>query len=99
QLQLGLRKIWSEKRWMPYAGAGLAFTKADVERPALSGGIEKDSDISEGLWVGGGVFYRAGTNLNLGVAVRASLMRRYRIFGIGTGGNSTHIGFVIGWGA
>lgn len=99
QVQLGLRKIWSKTRWNPYAGAGIAFTKTDAERPTLTGGVESSDDITEGLWVGGGIFYRAGTNLNLGVALRASLMRRYRIFGLGRGGNSTHIGFVIGWGA
>jgi opacity protein-like surface antigen len=99
QLQVGLRKIWTfGKRWNPYGGAGLTLTDANAER-LVSREVERDSDDSYGLWLGGGLFYRVGENFNVGIAVRACLMNNYRLFGNDVGGNSTHVGFVIGWGA
>lgn len=99
QLQLGLRKIWTfGKRWNPYGGAGLTLVDTDIER-ATSSGKERASDDAYGMWLGGGIFYRIGRNFNLGIAARASLMTTYRLFGVDRGGNSTHIGVVIGWGA
>jgi len=99
QLQLGLRKIWTfSKHWNPYGGAGLTVSKGDLEEVSSSG-TKRGSDNAYGIWVGGGIFYRVGQNFNVGVAVRACLMDSYRILGVDRGGNSTNIGFVIGWGA
>jgi len=99
ELDLGLRKIWTfKKRWNPYFGAGFTLASADAESPTSSG-LNSDSDLTEGMWAGAGIFFRAGTNFNFGVVARATVMREYRIFGINRDANSTHIGFVIGWGA
>jgi opacity protein-like surface antigen len=99
QLQLGLRKIWTfSKRWNPYGGAGFALADTKAQQRA-HGEIESGRDDSYGVWVGGGIFYRIGRNFNVGLAARASLMKSYRIFGATRGGNSTHIGIIIGWGA
>jgi hypothetical protein len=99
QLQLGLRKIWTfAKRWNPYAGAGLTLAQSDADR-VVGDEVENESDLTEGFWLGGGLFYRVGRNLNLGIAARATLMKDYRLFGADRNGSSTHLGFVIGWGA
>ena len=99
ELDLGLRKIWTfSKRWNPYGGAGFSFANSSADR-SVHGGTESSNDTTYGLWIGGGIFYRIGMNLNVGIALRANLMDGYRVFGEDRNANSTHIGLVIGWGA
>ncbi|MGH9868076.1 MAG: hypothetical protein ACREAA_07935 [Candidatus Polarisedimenticolia bacterium] len=88
ELALGVRKIWQKGRVHPYIGGGLNHIEAEVEtdappppatpglnffpEPDPDGGTTSDSDSGFGAWAGGGIFWRLGPYVNLGVSVRLS---------------------------
>src|SRR5207249_1449581 len=64
----GLRKIWTfKKRWHPYGGAGLAYEQAKSQRATRRREIS-DQARGYGILLGGGLYFRIGAHLDLGVA-------------------------------
>jgi opacity protein-like surface antigen len=99
EINPGLRKIWTiKKRLHPYGGAGLAFVQAKSQRATLHREIS-DRDRSYGVWLGGGMFFRIGSHLDLGLALRLTAVRDFKIFNETRSGTSTHLALTIGWGA
>jgi hypothetical protein len=113
EIGLGVRKIWTKGRAHPYIGGGAAWIDAEVEteapRPAPApgaallpepdpdGGTSSVSDSAAGIWVGGGVFWRLGTHVDLGIAARFS-SANVEIFGDELQAGGLHAGVLLGFG-
>lgn len=96
ELDLGVRKIWEFRRMRPYVGGGIALINAELR--ATDSGItiiEDDDDV--GAWVGGGLFWRLRTRVNIGIAVRYS-RAQVRLFGADAEAGGIHAGMLLGWG-
>ena len=99
ELNPGLRKMWTfNKRWHPYGGAGPTYVQTKSQRATRRREIS-DQDRAYGFWLGGGLFFRIGAHLDLGMAVRFSALRDFKIFDGPRRGNATHIALTVGWGA
>ena len=58
-----------------------------------------DDDLTPGIWLGGGVFWRVGPQLNLGIAGRYTPTKPFHLAGKERDGSSPSFGVIIGWGA
>ncbi|HKY33736.1 MAG TPA: hypothetical protein VJV23_14495 [Candidatus Polarisedimenticolia bacterium] len=112
EVAVGVRKIWQKGRARPYLGGGLDAIRAEVETtappapepapPALfpdaeDGETLSDDDQAIGPWVGGGVFWRLGSHVNLGIAARFSAARvEFQGDEVQAGG--LHAGVLLGFG-
>jgi opacity protein-like surface antigen len=79
EVDVGVRKVFDEHKVKPYVGGGLAWVQLDAEQiffGSLGPGSEfqdtivDDSDSSLGYWVDGGVLWRIGDQVNIGLDVR-----------------------------
>jgi hypothetical protein len=93
---MGVRKIWGHRHVHPYLGGGAAIVYGAAELD-FSGIIVKDSDISTGAWVGGGVFWRLGSRFNLGLAARYS-RSKVTLFDSDMEAGGYGGGLILGWG-
>ena len=120
EVDLGVRKVWEfdHSNIRPYVGGGPAFISASTRLSDpddfFFGGAVSDSDLGVGWWAGGGVFWRLGEKLNLGVNARYSTAKveftstgdsatDALLFGGSGARNRTdvggaHIGLLLGWG-
>ncbi len=94
ELNVGVRKMFGERKVQPYVGGGLAFIDAEI---SAGGGGLSDSDI--GLWANAGLLFRIGKRFNLGIDVRYS-DAEVTIAGFDIDAGGTHYGALIGfrWG-
>ncbi len=81
ELAVGVRKFWGRNNFQPFVGGGLAYVQLDarqMESGTLGPGIPfstlvvDDDDSGIGLWLNGGVLYRLGGQINVGLDVRYS---------------------------
>jgi hypothetical protein len=98
----GVRKIWGQKAFHPYAGAGIAIVGAGIELSSPVGDAD-DSDATIGPWVGGGIFWRLGTRFDIGIDVRWSTGKVDLDFGGGVtapdlDAGGLHYGLLLGFG-
>ena len=113
EVAVGVRKVWARKRANPYLGGGANWIDAEVKTdvpppppppgptifpvPNPDGGTTSESDSAAGLWMGGGVFWRLGPHVNLGLSARLSGAKvNIRNEDLQTGG--LHAGVVLGFG-
>ncbi len=89
---LGLRKIWEPGAARPYVGGGIARLSARTK----SLGVE-ETDTAIGGWVGGGIFWRLGSRLNIGIAGRVS-SGKVTLSGQKVEAGGTFVGGILGWG-
>jgi len=101
----GVRKIWKSgknKNVLPYLGGGIGVIGGALE---LDNGFTKidADDATLGFWADTGVFFRLGSNFNIGVDVRYSTAKVDFDFGAGNiardinvGG--LHYGMLLGFG-
>ncbi len=71
EMDLGVREIREHGPFRWSVGAGLSLVKAEVELEGPGGSVD-DDDVGFGGWLGGGIFWRLGSRLNLGVSARYS---------------------------
>ena len=71
ELGLGVQKTWDIGSFHPFLGGGIAavYAKAKVDTDSLS--LSED-EFGGGLWTKGGLFWRLGSNFNIGMSVRYS---------------------------
>jgi outer membrane protein with beta-barrel domain len=100
ELALGVRKIWNtgtHQRVHPYIGGGISYISAKFE--GTSGGITvSDDDTGVGGWVGGGIFWRLGSQFNLGVSARGS-SAKVTLYGVEGNAGGGHFGVTFGLGS
>jgi opacity protein-like surface antigen len=96
ELDFGARTTWKIGRTHPYVGGGLAVVYARLEG-SFEGFSAKDDETMVGWWIGGGVFWRVGRALNLGVNARYS-RAQVSLFDVNGQGGGTVVGLVVGWG-
>ncbi len=75
ETDIGVRKIFeiSGSSFRPYIGGGVALIAADVRnrKDGRSGSLQ-DDDTVVGTWVGGGLYYAATEQFNIGLDLRYS---------------------------
>ncbi len=75
ETDIGVRKIFeiSGSSFKPYIGGGVALIAADVRnrKDGRSGSLQ-DDDTVVGTWVGGGLYYAATEQFNIGLDLRYS---------------------------
>ena len=75
ETDIGVRKIFdiSGSSFRPYIGGGVALIAADVRnrKDGRSGSLQ-DDDTVVGTWVGGGLYYAATKQFNIGLDLRYS---------------------------
>lgn len=98
-LSLGFRRFWTfKKRFHPNVGAGLTYLQASIETQNKRRTLyERDSTY--GLWIGAGLSYRLGAQINLGLAARLEALGDVKLLGESRDGTSTHLGVILGWGS
>lgn len=96
EFDVGVRKIWKSGKTRPFVGGGLAFLNAHTERNSGLV-IVSDADVSPGLWLGGGVFWRLGKKINLGFEARFS-GGQVQLFGDDIQAGGLYFGALVGWG-
>jgi opacity protein-like surface antigen len=75
EAHIGVRKIFeiSGSSFQPYIGGGVALVAADVRnRKDGNSASLQDDDTVFGTWVGGGLYYAATNQLNIGLDLRYS---------------------------
>ena len=91
---IGLTKIWNVRAFHPHVGAGIAHAirKTHIVQAEESG--EGTFQIGGTRpWIAVGGFWRFGSGMNFGVAMRRSELRStYPSLG------GTQVGFTLGWG-
>ena len=94
EFDLGLRKIWGskERTTRPFFGGGLGVFSGEAKF-----GDNKNTASDVGFWFNGGVFWRIGKGLNLGVDVRYSVANA-KITGTQAEIGGLAYGALIGWG-
>lgn len=98
-LSLGFRKFWTfKKKFHPHCGAGISYVQTSFESQNRHRSVS-ERDATYGLWVGGGLTYRLGEQLNLGFVIRAEALGKMKLLAESRGASSTHLGIVIGWGS
>jgi len=97
ELAIGFRKIWQYKTLRPYAGAGVSLVSEDFEVTTDGQRTEEQSDRTTGFWVGGGLNYRLGPHLNLGVAARYAPVQQVKVIGESIDASSGQVGVNVGW--
>jgi hypothetical protein len=102
ELAGGVRKIWQNGNVRPYLGAGVGVIGAALE---LDNGIATidANDATLGFWAGTGVFFRLGSNFNIGADVRFSTAKVDLDFGAGNIARDVnvgglHYGMLLGFG-
>jgi len=86
----------------PYLGGGLVLIEGEAE-VEIPGGVltppfrGDDEDNGVGAWVGGGVFWRLGPVVNLGVGLRYS-HAEITLFGEDVKAGGWHLGRLFGFG-
>jgi hypothetical protein len=100
ELALGVRKIWNtgtRRRVHPYIGGGISYITAKFEGTA--GGITvSDDDTGVGGWFGGGIFWRLGSQFNLGISARGSAAE-VNLYGVDGKAGGGHFGVTFGLGS
>ena len=92
ELAFGLRKIWEPGAARPYVGGGIARITARIKN-----GTNEETDAVVGGWVGGGIFWRLGSRLNIGIAGRVS-SGKVTLSGQKVEAGGTFVGGILGWG-
>jgi len=94
EFDMGLRKIWGskERTTRPFFGGGLGVFSGEVKT-----GTDKRTASDVGFWFNGGVFWRIGKGLNLGVDARYSIVNA-KITGTEAELGGLSYGALIGWG-
>jgi len=96
ELDVGMRKIWEKENVRPFLGGGIAVARAKIGFDALGLSFSEDGD-GVGAWIGGGVFWRVGSRVNLGISGRFSSVD-VTIDGEDFKAGGSHLGLLLGWG-
>ena len=94
---VGIHKVWKAGIARPFVGGGISFVDADADVSSNFGDVS-DSDDSNGVYVEGGVFWRLGTALNLGLHARLLEGTDLTLFDIDGDADYWQIGGLIGFG-
>jgi len=97
ELALGVRKIWTRGRFRPRLGAGVGLVRAEVEA-AGPGSTGSDDDAALGYWIEGGVGWRLGRRVNLGLTLRWSVAE-VTLAGVDGEAGGVHLGLLLGFGS
>lgn len=111
EVAVGVRKFWDRNKFQPFVGGGLAFIQLDARQTesgtlgpgiAFSTLIVDDDDSGVGLWLNGGVLYRLGDQINVGLDVRysdasADLTPAQAGPDLGLDAGGVHYGLVVGF--
>jgi hypothetical protein len=98
EIAVGVRGIWKAGTARPFIGGGVAIIGASAEFNNFLGGGVDDDGQGIGVWVGGGVFWRAGRSFNVGFSGRIS-SADVEVFGVDTEAGGFHFGLLLGWGS
>lgn len=100
EFSLGIRKVWKPGHFRPFLGAGGCIVNVDlsVEAPGFH---QSNQDNAYGVWVEGGLMWRIGEHVNLGLDARyshadASFTRNGLPTDVAAGG--VHAGLIVGYG-
>ena len=100
EFSLGIRKVWTPGHFRPFVGAGGCIVNVDltVEAPGFH---QSNQDNAYGVWVEGGLMWRLGGHVNLGLDARyshadASFTRNGLPTDVAAGG--FHAGLIVGYG-
>ncbi|HEX6851045.1 MAG TPA: hypothetical protein VF139_06525 [Candidatus Polarisedimenticolaceae bacterium] len=91
----GVRKIWAPGSTHPYVGAGIVWVTAKVDLTSFGETFDAN-DSALGPWVGGGVFWRLGRRINLGIDARWSAAEVFLDYGRGLGADKLKAGGLHG---
>ncbi|MGH9797451.1 MAG: hypothetical protein ACRD5D_04765 [Candidatus Polarisedimenticolia bacterium] len=97
EIAVGVRGVWKSGNARPFFGGGLAIVGATAEFSNFMGSVDDDGQ-GIGIWVGGGVFWRAGRSFNVGFSGRISAAE-VEVFGVDTEAGGFHFGLLLGWGS
>lgn len=90
---IGATKIWNVRAFHPHIGAGFAHAIRKAHIVGVESGDMRTEAAGARPWIAVGGFWRFGSGVNVGVAMRRSeLGNTYPSLG------GTHIGFTLGWG-
>jgi len=102
EIDTGVRKIWKKGKVLPYIGGGIGIIGAATTVDAGFASVDA-VDATFGLWAGTGVFFRLGSNFNIGLDLRYSNAEVDLDFGnaavaqnVSAGG--FHYGLLLGFG-
>jgi len=93
ELFVGVNRTWDHGKMHPFVGGGAASVTAGFD----GGGVSED-DTSAGFYIHGGVFWRIGRRINLGLDVRAMTGTSLTLFGLDGDADYTQGGLLLGWG-
>ncbi len=111
ELGLGLQKTWDIGSFHPFLAAGIAAVYAraevDVDLPSPLDVSASEDELGGGVWTKGGVFWRLGSNFNIGLSVRYSAaevtfdsvdLSTLEVEEIDLEAGGLHAGLLLGWG-
>lgn len=94
---IGVRKTWKPGSARPFLGGGATFIDADADVSSVLGEAS-DSDETQGLYLEGGVYWRLGEAVNLGVHGRLVEGTDVTLFDEDGDADYWQIGALIGFG-
>lgn len=95
EISVGVLKDWDRSRMHPYIGAGVAAATVEFDNSFTT-----EDDTTGGLYFRGGVLWRLGSRVNLGIDARLLTATQVDAFGPGADVDIDYaqIGGLIGWG-
>ena len=94
---VGIHKVWKAGIARPFVGGGVSFIDADADVSSNFGELS-DSDDSNGVYVEGGIFWRLGKVVNLGLHGRLLEGTDLTLFDIDGDADYWQIGGLLGFG-
>jgi hypothetical protein len=98
ELSVGVLKSWEVAGILrPFVGGGLVALNAEKEA-GLPGGVRKDDDTSGAVYGEGGVYWRLGETLNIGVSSRVVVGTDITLGDEEFKADYFQAGLLLGWG-
>lgn len=81
EVQVGVRKFWEGRPFVPYVGGGVSWASLDADQvatgtntpgPTFEFTVVDDSDSDIGFWLNGGIDWRIGNHFSVGLDLRWS---------------------------